>query len=304
MDLWQLHIFCKVVQLKSFSKAGKNIHLSQPTVSSHIRDLEEHFGCRLIDRLSRGVIPTKAGELLYGYARELIALRDETEIALAEFQGKMRGRLVIGGSTIPGVHILPQIMGDFVREYPDITIALVIGDTEKIIGDTLSCDLELGIVGAKTENKKMLQEKLVEDEMRLVVPDGHKWADEEQITLKMLLSEPFIIRESGSGTLKSLRHSFGQMGCNIEELKIIAEMGSTEAVIQGIKHHIGISILSTIAVSEELRSGMLRALSVKDMDLRRSFYLTRHKYRTASPLCQVFIKFLKKSCLPPGIANS
>ncbi|MDM8552577.1 selenium metabolism-associated LysR family transcriptional regulator [Desulfobacterales bacterium HSG2] len=294
MDLWQLHIFCKVVQLKSFSKAGKNIHLSQPTVSSHIRDLEEHFGCRLIDRLARGAIPTKAGELLYTYARELIALRDETETALAEFHGKIRGRLVIGGSTIPGVHILPKIIGAFVKDYPEVTIALIIGDTEKIIGDTLSCDLELGIVGAKTGDKKIFQEKLIEDEMRLVIPEGHKWADKKDIPLKMLLDEPFIIREHGSGTLKSVRRSFSRAGCNIEELKITAEMGSTEAVIQGIKHNIGVSVLSTIAVSEELGAGTLKALAIKDLNLKRSFYLTRHKYRTASPLCQVFIKFLKK----------
>jgi len=226
-------------------------------------------------------------------------LRDETETALAEFQGKIRGRLVIGGSTIPGVHILPKIIGAFLKDYPEVTIALVIGDTEKIIGDTLSCDLELGIVGAKTGDKKIFQEKLVEDEMRLVIPKGHKWADKKEITLKMLLNEPFIIRESGSGTLKSVRRSLSQAGCNIEELKITAEMGSTEAVIQGIKHNIGISILSTIAVSDDMRAGMLKTLSIKDMDLKRSFYLTRYKYRTASPLCQVFIKFLKKSCLTP-----
>ncbi len=87
MDLWQLNVFCKVVELKSFSKAGKTILLSQPTVSSHIKDLEDHFGCRLIDRLSKEAVPTKAGKLLYTYARRLIALRDETETALAEFQG-------------------------------------------------------------------------------------------------------------------------------------------------------------------------------------------------------------------------
>jgi DNA-binding transcriptional LysR family regulator len=300
MDLWQLHIFCKVVQLKSFSKAGKDIHLSQPTVSSHIRDLEEHFGCRLIDRLAREAVPTKAGELLYSYARELIALRDETEMALAEFQGKMEGHLIIGGSTIPGVHILPKIIGDFVREYPDITITLIIGDTEKIIGDTLSSDVELGIVGAKTEDKKISQEKLIEDNMRLVIPEGHKWAGKKQIPLDSLIREPFIIRESGSGTLKSVQRSLRQAGYHIKDLKIAAEMGSTEAVIQGIRHNIGISILSTIAVSEELRTGTLRALSIRGMNLKRSFYLTRYKYRTVSPLCQVFIKFLKRSCLTSG----
>ncbi len=297
MDLWQLHIFCKVIELKSFSKAGKAIYLSQPTVSSHIKDLEDHFGCRLIDRLSKKAIPTKAGELLHAYANELIALRDEMETALAEFQGGIRGHLVIGGSTIPGVHILPRIIGAFIKDYPEVTISLIIGDTEKIISDTLSCALEIGIVGAKTGDKSIFQEKLVEDEMLLIVPADHRWAEKKHISLKTLLKEPFIVRERGSGTLKSIRHSLRRAGCDIEEFKVIAEMGSTEAVIQGIKNNIGISILSAIAVTEDLRTGTLKSLMIENLNLKRSFYLTRHKYRSVSPLCQMFMKFMKKELL-------
>ncbi|QTA90689.1 selenium metabolism-associated LysR family transcriptional regulator [Desulfonema magnum] len=297
MDLWQLHIFCKVTELKSFSKAGKAIHLSQPTVSSHIKYLEEHFGCRLIDRLSKEAVPTKAGELLYEYARKLIALRDEAETAMSEFHGNIRGSLVIGGSTIPGVHILPQIIGAFVRIYPDVTISLIIGDTEKTISDILSGVLELGIVGAETRTKGILQEKLIEDEMQLIVPATHKWARKKNIDLRKLSEEPFIVRESGSGTLKSVRDSLTRAGYSIDALKIIAEMGSTQAVIQGIKNNVGISVLSTIAVSEDLKAGTLKALAIKKLNLRRCFYLTRHKYRTLSPLCQIFMDFIKKELL-------
>ena len=113
MDLWQLHIFCKVVENSSFSKAGDLVHLSQPTVSSHIKDLEDHIGCRLIDRLPKKAVPTKAGQLLYTYARRLLALRNETEEALAAFQGTVKGRLILGGSTIPGAYILPRAVGLF-----------------------------------------------------------------------------------------------------------------------------------------------------------------------------------------------
>ena len=294
MDLWQLNIFCKVVELKSFSKAGKTILLSQPTVSSHIKDLEDHFGCRLIDRLSKEAVPTKAGKLLYTYARRLIALRDETETALAEFQGIIKGRLVVGGSTIPGGYILPQIIGVFTKDYPEAKISLIIADTEKIINDTLAGTLELGIVGAKTSDKSIIQEKLIEDEMCLVVPAEHRWARKKQITLKQLLKEPFIAREHGSGTLKSIKHSLARKGYNWDDLNIISEMGSTEAVKQGIKSNVGVSILSRIAVAEALQTGSLIALSVEGLDLKRSFYLTRHKYRSAAPLCRAFVEFLTK----------
>ena len=297
MDLWQLNIFCKVVDHKSFSKAGEVVHLSQPTVSSHIKDLEDHFGCRLIDRLSKEAVPTKAGELLYRYARRLLSMRDETETALAEFKGKIKGSMVIGGSTIPGGYVLPQAVGAFTRQYPDVFISLVIGDTQKIIDNILSGVLELGIVGAKAHGHKILQEKLLEDDMRVIVPDDHPWDDKTKISVDMLCDEPFILRESGSGTLTSITRSLAAKGHRIDDLKIVAEMGSTESVCQAIKNGVGISILSPLAVSEAIKAGVLKALAVEDLNLKRNFYLTWHKYRSLSPLSQSFAEFLKAEML-------
>jgi len=294
MDLWQLHIFSKVVTLKSFSKAGESIHLSQPTISSHIKDLESHFGCRLIDRLGKEALPTKAGELLFAYASRLMALRDEAETAMAEFQGSLKGHFFIGGSTIPGGYILPKLIGQFTRTYPDVSISLSIGDTEKIIKDTLSGALEIGMVGAEARHKSIVQEKLLQDDMRLIVPGDHVWAQKKSIPVGMLTKEPFIVREPGSGTLKSIQVSLSKKGYSIDHLNIIAEIGSTTAVIQGIKNRIGISILSPLAVQEELNAGTLKALTIQGLNLTRSFYLTRHRQRTPSPICNAFIRFIRK----------
>jgi len=177
MDLWQLHIFCNVVEQKSFSKAGKIVHLSQPTVSSHIKDLENHFGCRLIDRLSKKAVPTKEGELLYQYALKLIALRNEAETALTRFKGRIKGTLVVGGSTIAGSYILPRVIGGFLRNYPDVFLSLKVRDTGEIIQDILAGKLELGVVGARASDKQLTQTILLKDEMRLIVPADHPWAD-------------------------------------------------------------------------------------------------------------------------------
>lgn len=294
MDLWQLNIFCKVVELKGFSKAGNVIHLSQPTISSHIKDLENHFDCQLIDRLGKKAVPTKAGELLYHYARKLIALRDETEAAMAEFHGRIKGRLVIGGSTIPGGYILPKCIGAFTAIYPEVTISLSVGDTDQIIQDVLSGSPEFGIVGAKTSNKHIYQQKLIEDEMRLIVTGDHKWAKKKHISPNLMFKEPFIVRERGSGTLKSIKLSLKEKGYTRENLNIVAEMGSTEAVIQGIKSNVGVSILSSIAVAEELKAGTLKALAIKELNLKRNFYLITHKQRSPSPICKAFINFLRK----------
>ncbi len=294
MDLWQLHIFCRVVECKSFSKAAEAVHLSQPTVSSHIKDLEAHFKCSLIDRLSKEAAPTAAGRLLYGYARRMLALREEAETALAQHQGKMQGHLIIGGSTIPGGYLLPRAIGKFKLRYPQIRPALIIADTQRIIAGIGDGTIEVGVVGAESRDKSILQERLIEDQMLLIVPAHHPWSGLKTVLLEQLLREPFIVREHGSGTLKSIQERLRQKGRTVEELNIVAEMGSTEAVRQGIRDGIGVSILSTLAVSEDLQSGALKALSVEGLSLTRSLYITRHRQRSLSPLAAAFVEFLKK----------
>ncbi|HSO20444.1 MAG TPA: selenium metabolism-associated LysR family transcriptional regulator [Desulfosarcina sp.] len=292
MDLWQLHIFCKVVDLKSFSLAGRAVHLSQPTVSSHIKDLEDHFECRLIDRLAKEALPTKAGELLYGYAKRLLAMRDETESAMAAFKGRVRGSLSLGGSTIPGAFVLPKIIGAFTSRFPEVNISLTIGDTRQVIEAILSGELELSVVGAVSKEAGITQTRLIEDQMCLVVPTDHRWANRKRVTAKQLLTEPFIIREAGSGTLKSIQASLAGAGLSTADLKIVARIGSTEAIRQGIKSRMGVSILSAIAVAEDVAAGRLKTLPIEGLDLRRAFYLTHHRYRSLSPLCQAFIDFI------------
>ncbi len=293
MDLWHLTIFKKVVDTKGFSNAARAINLTQPTVSSHIKELENHFNCQLVDRIGRATVPTKAGEHLYTYATKLLTLYEETESAMAEFLGNIRGRLSIGGSTIPAGYILPRIIGAFLGQHENVQIALNSGDTEQIIQDVLEYRLELGIVGARSDHRRIAQTELVSDNMRLIVPADHKWAAKTRIEMDQLFDEPFIIREKGSGTLKSLEKSLARAGRTPSALNVVAEFGSTASVIQGIKNRVGVSVISQIAVADDLNAGTLKALSVKGLDLSRYFYLTRHRDRTPSPLCDAFIKFIK-----------
>ena len=298
MDLWRLMIFRKVVDHKSFSKAARVINLSQPTVSTHIKDLETHYGCKMLDRVDRQAVPTKAGELLYGYAERLAALAEELETAMADFHGAVRGKLVIGGSTIPGDYLLPRFIGAFRKRYPDVSISLRVGDTEKILIDIQAGMLEIGVVGAAVGSTNIVQTILMEEEMRLIVPGDHKWARKKSVSLKDLSREPFIVRETGSGTLMSLRKSLSESGLAGGDLNIVAELGSTGAIVQGIKNNLGISILSPIAVDDDVRSGRLAALAVRGLTLKRAFYLSRHKNRSLSPLGETFYAFLKEQGQP------
>jgi DNA-binding transcriptional LysR family regulator len=297
MDVWHLNIFKEVVEHKSFSLAARAVALTQPTVSSHIKELENHFGCRLLDRLGREVLPTRAGELLYTHAKKILAQFSETESAMAGFLGNISGRLDIGGSTIPGTYILPRVIGRFLAHHENVNISLIVGDTAQIVENIIDSKLEFGVVGARSESGRIVQTRLIEDDMRLIVPADHQWAHKDQVSLSMMLAEPFIIREAGSGTRKSLQQRLGEMGGDIGQLNIVAEMGSTAAVIQGIKYRVGISILSPVAVSDELAAGTLKALRVTGMQLKRYFYLTVRQDRTPSPLCGAFIDFLRQTFL-------
>ncbi len=298
MDLWQLKVFVNVVDQKSFSRAGETIHLSQPTVSSHIKELENYFDCQLIDRLGREALPTKAGELLYLYAKKLLDLKSETESAMSGFIGRLRGTLTVGGSTIPAAYILPKFIAPFTIKFPEVTLKLVSGDTADIIRSIQDGKSEVGIVGAKTEDQQIHQEALIEDEMKLIVPDSHPWAGRTDVSCDMIFNEPFLSREKGSGTWKSITKALINAGFNPEKLNIIAQMGSTASVIQGIMNGAGISILSTIAVEDAIQAGKLVALSVEDLDLKRHFYITSHKKRSQSPIAQKFIEFIKEVLKP------
>jgi len=293
MDLWQLQIFVSVVENKSFSKASYAINLSQPTVSSHIKELEDYFQCRLLDRLGKSTEPTKAGEILYKYSKKLLTLRDQAESALHDFLGKTKGDLFIGGSTIPSGYILPRLIGPFSKQFPDISIELTAGDTLQIIREIKKGKIEIGIVGAKTDDPGIKQKKLVKDEMKLIIPSDHKWAKRTFIDCSKLFDEKFVAREKGSGTWQSILKSMETAGFNSKNLKICVTMGNTVSVIQGILNHVGISILSTIAVQDDIDKGRLKALSVKGLDLDRYFYLTLSKRRTLSPICNKFIEFAK-----------
>ncbi|MFP4256621.1 MAG: selenium metabolism-associated LysR family transcriptional regulator [Desulfobacterales bacterium] len=295
MDLWQLRVFKKVIDLEGFSKAADAVHLTQPTVSSHIRDLEAHFGCRLIDRMGKTAVATKAGELLYVHACRLLEMAGQMETELAEFLGKIGGDIFVGGSTIPGAYILPRFIGDFTRAYPEVRIRVSVGDTEQIIDDIVASRLDFGIVGAGTEKNSLSQKSLLKDEMRLIVRADHKWASRAEVSVEKLAAEPFILREKGSGTLKSLEKKLEQAGVSLQSFRVAAELGSTASVIQGIKSGIGISVLSHIAVADELRAGTLKSLSIKGVDLTRHFYLTVRKDRTPSPACREFMGYLVKS---------
>ena len=295
MDIRALEVFCRIVELKSFSKAAEAVYLTQPTVSGHIKVLEEFVGVKLLDRLGREVLPTKAGELLYGYAKQILALRNQAIQALEEYKGSLKGHLVIGGSNIPGEYVLPALLGTFKARYPEISITLKIADSREIVRGVLEGTYELGAVGAKFDDGQLIYLKLLEDELVLALPPGHAWASKPVIALKELVEQPMILREVGSGSRKVFEDALHAARLDSSALAVVAELGSTEAIRQAVKSGAGVSVISLRAIQDDLDRGTLRTVPLEGIRLTRDFYLVYHKNRSRSPLCEAFASFLLES---------
>jgi DNA-binding transcriptional LysR family regulator len=293
MDIHRLEVFCKVLELQSFTKAAEAVFLTQPTVSEHIRALEELVGEKLIDRLGREVLPTPAGKILHQYARDIIRLRNEALQAIDRYKGKLSGQLLVGASTIPGTYILPAIIGAFKTSYPEIRLTLKISDSGEIVNRILDGTIEAGLIGARWEDRRLILDKLFSDELILAVTPEHPWATRESIELEDLAGESFILRERGSGTRKVMIETLETLGFSLSKLRVVAEMGSTEAIRQGIKARIGVSIMSSHAVREDLARGTLVRVSIRGFHIQRPFFLAQRKNRKISPLCSAFINFLQ-----------
>ena len=204
MDLRRLEIFAKVAELRSFSRAAEALALTQPTVSEHVRSLEDQLGVQLLDRLGRGAAPTPAGVLLLGYARRILSLAREAQQAIDQFQGRMTGELVVGGSTIPCEYVLPALVGQFKAKYPDISISLLIGGSRQVGEWVEDGHVEVALVGARPALRTLEARELMGDDLVVVVPTGHPWSGRAAVTLEELRGEPLILRERGSGSRETM----------------------------------------------------------------------------------------------------
>ena len=293
LDIRQLQVFLAVWERRSFSQAAHEVHLTQPTISGHIRVLEESLDVRLFDRSGKDVTPTKAGKVLYPYARQILRLNLQAEREMGLFLGQEKGSLEIGGSNIPGQYILPDMIGRFKVDHANIRVILRIADTAEITLAVANGDLELGMVGAVIQKKGLSFEPCFDDEMVLIVPAGHRLAKCGQVSLDDLASEPFVLREKGSGTRLATERAFEAAGnLQLRGLQIVAEIGSTEAIRQAVRAGLGCSIISRRAVTDDLEYGLLFAPALEGVHLRRQFYLVRHNRRVLSPLASAFQKLL------------
>ncbi|OGP82307.1 MAG: hypothetical protein A2Z08_08405 [Deltaproteobacteria bacterium RBG_16_54_11] len=294
MDMKHLETFCKVAETESFSRAGEAIYLTQPTVSGHIAALEQMVGLKLFDRLGRRVALTNGGRIFYRYAKEILRLRDEALTAIYEFSHLIKGKITIGGSTIPGEYFLPKVMGRFQKEAPGISISLVIADSQEIIDLLRAGEIEVGVVGMRFDGEGVAMYPLFHDRVIVIAAAQHALAVKGEVSWDDLQAAPLLIRERGSGTRKAFERHVAAAGYRLDDFSIIGEVGSSTAVKEGVKAGIGLGIISDLAVREEIERGSIKEVAVQGQGApERDFFAVVPAGRDISPPARRFLEFLQ-----------
>ena len=286
----QLKIFTAVYKSGSFTKASELLATSQPTVSEHIKNLEKVLACKLFDRLGRSIRPTVKAQILYPKALTIIENIAALEKELMMEEQNISGDLAIGASTIPGTYLLPRFANTLKRLHTNISFEISIGGSGEIIDSVLNHEILVGIIGKKFQAKLLQFYPLVEDELVLAAA-GHRKI-EDKIRLDELLKVPFLMRENGSGTRKTIEDFFIANGLDGDKLDTVAILGSNSAIKEGIKENLGVSIISRISIRDELTSGSIKEIKISNMCIKRMFYVIVHKKRTLPRQYAVFLEHL------------
>jgi len=293
MEDHKLKVFCTVAETKSFSKASEIIHLTQPAVSLQIQALEELYETKLFDRSSSTVSLTPAGEILYRYAKEILSLYAAAEKEIGDLTGLVKGRISLGASTTIGNHLLPSVLADFRKTHPKIKVHLFVGNTKRIIEFLNSGNIDIGLVEGDVARQKLIVEKLIQDELVVIVSPLHPWSKKKEISIFDITKEPFILREEGSGTRQIIEKYLNKHGISTHDMKASMMLGSTEAIKEAVESGIGISIVSRWAARKESKYGSLKLLSIKEERLYRDFSLIFHKKAISSYAVDEFLTYLK-----------
>jgi len=292
MELNQLRVFCAVVEKKSFSKASEAVFLSQPTVSLQIRSLEQELDTQLLDRQGREARVTGSGKLLYGYAKKILQITDEAQQAIAQLKGLIMGEIIIGASTIPGEYILPLLLAEFKQTYPGIEINLAIGDTQEVIRKILDNEVEIGVVGQREANQKLVFRNFSTEKLVLIAPAKSHLIPLQQISVEELKKVPFIVRESGSGTRGTIERRLRELGVGETDLNIAMRVGSTAAVKKTVESGAGVSIISERAIENEIKLGLLKKVPIEHLEMQREFFTVYRRGRSLCPAAKALLTFL------------
>jgi DNA-binding transcriptional LysR family regulator len=275
IDLVRLEIFVSAAENLSFSEAAKSLHLSQPTVSHHIKTFEHELGVELFERSGARLVLTEAGRFLLPWARKLLRQSNELQEMMVSMQNGIVGQLRIACSTTAGKYILPQLAARFRQRYPGIGVSILSCASEQVALRLLEGEAHLGVVSREICGTELECQPFFDDSITLIVPANHRWALRSSIEPEELLEEPIVIREPTSGTRQVMLKELAKYDIALDDLNVFLELGNAEAIVRTVAAGYGVAFVSTLAASCPLQQGNVVAIPVKGFNLRRRIHMVR-----------------------------
>lgn len=292
MQLGQFDLFCQVARVKSFSKAAKLLHISQPAISAQIHSMEEFYGIKLFERTPHGVTLTPAGTVLFDYAKQILEMHEDLERKLTGMADEKNQKLVIGATPTVGSHALACGIWTFKDKYPDLQINLEINNPQEVVTKIFEKDVDLAIVECPVRNYKGLMIKTVfTDELVAIVPNNDHWAGRTSVTLEELMKNRLILREEGSELHYILDETLKPLNLRFTDLKPRTTITSSNAIKAAVENGHGVSIGLRLTIQKELRHGNVLALAIENIDPRVEYNLV-YRDDDLSSVAKRFIRFI------------
>jgi LysR family transcriptional regulator, transcriptional activator of the cysJI operon len=274
LENFRLVVFRAVAQQLSFRKAAEELYLTQPAVSLQIKALEEDLGVGLFDRSGSQVHLTPAGKSLLKYALESSRLLQEARHALAEFTETQSGALTLGASTTIAQYVLPRLLSEFCASHPRVHPTLTSGNTEQIVTAVEEEKIALGFIEGPPRSRDLTLAPFLEDELVLLAPAAHEWAERADIAPEELTAAPLLMRERGSGTRRIVELALERHHIRRSSLNVVMELDSTEAIKSAVEAGFGAGFVSRWAIAKDARLGpAFKIVGIKGIRLRRHFVM-------------------------------
>ena len=289
INLDPLRIFQAVARTGSFTRAADVVHLTQPGISKHIKQMEESFGTSLFDRSGRKATLTEAGTILFEATQGVMAIIDVAEQRIEDLKGLRAGRLRLGTSFPIGVYLLPPVLAQFRKKYPGIEVNLNITVSGMIGPKVLASEIDLGLASYEPRDSRLVARAFMTDELVAIVPRDHKLAHQRHITPQQLTEDTFIVAAPGAGTRTLLQERLRDQGIVLQK---VLDFGNLEGVKHAVEAGLGISIQARSVVQRDVASGSLCALKLVGIDATIPFFYVCRQNAHLSHAANALIEML------------
>jgi len=293
LENFRMVVFRAVAEQLSFRKAAEDLYLTQPAVSLQIKALEEDLGVQLFDRTGVRIQVTAAGSILHNYAKQVSSLLQQAERDLAGLSGEHAGQLALGASTTIAQYVLPQLLGDFSRQYPRVHCTLISGNTEHVVEAVEKQTVALGLIEGPARSRDVKSVPFLIDELVLIASTAHEWSERSAVSCTDLCAAPMLMRERGSGTRRVIEMALERLGVKRRSLHIVMELDSTEAIKSAVEAGLGVGFVSRWAIAKDLRlNSSFKIVEVDGLRMQRNFLVVYGAGPAPHALAMEFRRFL------------